>query len=91
MHFARAPFFVRRSQTIVGDLRYDRETDLGFAGTVKGGKITGTVDFTDGGYSWSDAWYGDLYGGTLYGAFKGGKVLGADLAWDYEGAFTLEP
>jgi inner membrane protein len=32
MHFARAPFYVRRSgMTIVGDLRYDREPQPGFA------------------------------------------------------------
>jgi hypothetical protein len=68
------------------------DTSLDFTGSLVGKDITGTIDFYDSGTSWSDKWYGDLYSGKLYGAFKGGyKISGSDQAWYYEGAFTLDP
>jgi hypothetical protein len=67
------------------------DTSLDFTGTLVGGTITGTVEFADSGFSWSDAWSGDLADEALSGVFEGYYEAGADAAWSYEGSFTLGP
>jgi len=67
------------------------DTSLDFAGTLSGETITGTIEFVDGGFTWSDTWSGDLAGESLDGVFEGYYEVGADAAWSYEGSFTLGP
>jgi len=67
------------------------DTRLDFTGTLAGGTITGTIEFVDSGFSWSDAWSGDLADEALNGVFAGYYEAGMDAAWSYEGSFTLGP
>lgn len=67
------------------------DTRVDFIGSLVDGTITGTIEFVDSGFAWSDTWSGDLADDALNGVFAGYYEAGMDAAWSYDGSFTLGP